>query len=111
MEAGRPQVFFLAIARPRDRAIRSGRSSRRKLVDFDQSVPDAAVGPFHCRGVTSWRHRDENGGLAVVARREADVLKSGLLAVSPVVIRLDGCAISVVNFQQGIGEGSRNAEG
>src|SRR6476646_11632481 len=39
---------------------------RRKLVDFYQTIPNAAVSPFHDRGVTARRVGDEDGCFQVV---------------------------------------------
>src|SRR2546423_1810787 len=83
----------------------------RKLVDFDQPIPNAAVGPFHDCGVATGRYRDENGRFEIVTRSKADVLENGSLAVSPVVIAPDGRSVSVVNFQERIGQRIWNTKG
>src|SRR5256885_16060727 len=83
----------------------------RKLVAFDQPIPNAAVGPFHDCGVATRRYRDENGRFEIVTRSKADVLENGSLAVSPVVIAPDGRSVSVVNFQERIGQRIWNTKG
>src|SRR5437763_17056933 len=75
----------------------------RKLVDFDQPIPNAAIGPFQDCGVATRRYRAEDGRFAIVTRRNAAALEIASLVVSPVVIAPGRRAVSVVSFRDHTG--------
>ena len=73
---------------------------RSKLVDFDQGVTDSAVSAFDDGGVNAWWNRNQDGGFAIVAGRQACVLDGGLLGIPPIIVRDDRSSVAVVQLKE-----------
>src|SRR5437667_11931126 len=78
-------------------------------VHFDQRDTDRVVLAAHDRGVISWRERRDDGAFKIIGRRKTGGLNLGLLAVSPVVVKGDEGAISIMQLQGRIGQRLGNA--
>src|SRR5438874_4624156 len=83
---------------------------RRELVDFDQGVTDSAISAFDDGGVNAWWNRNQDGGFAIVAGRQACVLDGGLLSIPPIIVRDDRSSVAVVQLKKRIRQGIRHTE-
>src|SRR5438552_59664 len=75
-----------------------------QVVDFHERDTDRDVLAVHDGGVISRRERCDDGALNIIRRRQTGGLNLGLLAVSPVVVKGDDRAISIMQLQCRIGQ-------